>query len=218
MENDNQAIVERVKQLIERDGLTQREFAERIGINASNLSKHLTGKLPISDALLNKIVVNLGVDKQWLLNGGEQTDIVPTTITATPTSTGTPIYDIDVTAGPSPRAMMFSNENLIGFIDIPSVAQDSRIVQVSGDSMKPVISNGDFIAVKEVNDDIILWGQIYVVLLDDLRVVKYLRRHKDSSLVVLRSANPEYDDIEIPRTSIRRLFLVRNIIHIENRI
>ena len=54
--NDQQGIA-RIKLLINNLGLSQSAFAERIGIDASNFSKHLNGKLPLSDNLFNKIVV-----------------------------------------------------------------------------------------------------------------------------------------------------------------
>ena len=86
---------------------------------------------------------------------------------------------------------------------------------MSGDSMAPVINNGDYIVVREVGDtSIIYWGQIYVVLLDDYRMVKYLRRHPDDSKVVLRSANPAYDDIDVPKSAIRGLFFVSKIVKV----
>ena len=67
-QNDQQ-IVERIKYLMDELRYKQVEFAEKIDINASNLSKYLNGRLPISSALINRIVVNLGVSKQWLEEG-----------------------------------------------------------------------------------------------------------------------------------------------------
>lgn len=48
---ENEAKIERIKTLMENFGVTQSEFAKRISIDASNFSKHLTGKLPVSDSL-----------------------------------------------------------------------------------------------------------------------------------------------------------------------
>ena len=102
---------------------------------------------------------------------------------------------------------------------MPAVHPDCCIVRVSGDSMSPVIGNGDLIAIREVrNPNLIFWGQIYVVLLDDYRMVKYIRRHPDASQVILRSENSRYDDIEVAKSDIRSLFLVENIIRIDSRI
>lgn len=225
----NEEIVNRIKYLINEESLTQNQFADYIGIDPSNLSKHLNGKLPINDSLINKIVVNIGVSKDWLKNGNDlpysknageispritvAKDIVLSNVK------GTPVYDVDVTAGPLERSSMFTQENLVGLINLPSISTDCRIVRVSGDSMNPVIMNGDLLAVKEItNQDLIFWGQIYVLLLEDYRMVKYVRKHDDPNLVILRSENPNYDDMEVSRQDIKEMMIVRNIIHIESRI
>lgn len=227
--NDQQGIA-RIKWLMNNLGLSQTAFAERIGIDASNFSKHLKGKLPISDNLLNKIVVAVGASKKWLLTGeGEMwnttgnTENGISTITVDAihpnTTAGAKIYDIDVTAGDIARERMFANEHIIGSINIPTVHPDCCIVRVSGDSMSPVIGNGDLIAIREIrNKNLIFWGHIYVIILDDYRMVKYIRRHPDPSQVILRSENPQYDDIEVAKSDIRDLFLVENIIRIDRRI
>lgn len=210
--------------------ITQNEFADRIKTDRSNFSKHVNGKLPINDSLINKIVVGLGVSKDWLLTGqGNVFYMTPaqhSKAVSLPASAiqpnvrhGAKVYDVDVTAGSMGRSMMFSNDRLIGAIDVPFISPDSCIVRVSGDSMQPVICCGDMIAIREVrNLDLIFWGQIYVVLLDDYRMVKYIRRHSDPSQVILRSENQQYDDIEVAKSDIRDLFLVENIIRIDNRI
>lgn len=227
MRNDSE-IIERIKYLIAESGGRQAQFARKVDINASNLSKYLNGRLPVSDALINKIVVNLGVSKQWLENGDDlpfaKQNTLPRTITIDEGAIvkrehrGTPVYDIDVTAGSLPRARLFADELIIGAIDLPDLSPDNRIVRVSGDSMQPVIHAGDMLAVRELSSlNTIIWGEIYVVTLDDYRMVKYLRRHPDPSMVILRSENPNYDDIDIARADIRDLMFVQHIIHIATR-
>ena len=56
--------ISRIKQLMSSMGMKQAAFAERIGIDASNFSKHLNGKLPLSENLYNKIVVSVGADRK----------------------------------------------------------------------------------------------------------------------------------------------------------
>lgn len=226
-----QAAIARIKQLMSSMGMKQAAFAERIGIDPSNFSKHLNGKLPLSENLFNKIVVNVGASKEWLVTGeGEMWSNTPTTgqistITvpagkiSSSSARGAFVYDLDVTAGGVSRERMFADEQIIGTINMPAVHPDCCIVRVSGDSMSPVIGNGDLIAIREVrNPNLIFWGQIYVVLLDDYRMVKYIRRHPDASQVILRSENSRYDDIEVAKSDIRSLFLVENIIRIDSRI
>lgn len=224
---DNE-IIERIKYLIRNLNYRQNEFAEKIGINASNLSKYINGRLPVSESLVNRIVVNMGVSKQWLESGTDlpfaKAQPTPASVSVTPADisapcNGTPVYDIDVTAGTMPRAQMFTDEQIIGTVNLPDmVSSDSRIVRVSGDSMSPVIRNGDFIAVRELtNTRQIFWGQIYVVMLDDYRMVKYLRRNSNPDMVTLHSENPAYDDMEVLRDEIRDLMFVQAILHFDVR-
>lgn len=227
----NEARITRIKQLMQSMGLKQATFAERIGVDASNFSKHLNGKLPLSENLYNKIVVAVGASKEWLMSGeGDMwktlpavnqlsTVTVPAEVISQAEAGGAKVYDLDVTAGGMTRDRMFADEQVIGTIKMPAIHPDCCIVRVSGDSMSPVIGNGDLIAIREVrNPNLIFWGQIYVVLLDDYRMVKYVRRHPDASMVILRSENERYDDIEIPKSEIRDLFLVENIIRIDCRL
>lgn len=223
---NNEDIISRIRYLIKENGCTQSEFAEKIQIDPSNLSKHMNGRLPINDSLLNKIVVNIGVSKSWIKDGNdlpfakENNDIKTITLgnDAIVPSKGTPVYDIDVTAGCMPRAAMFTSDNIIGAIDVPGIPDNCRIVRVSGDSMCPVINNGDYIAVRELNNKSqIFWGQIYVILLEDYRLVKYIRKHSNPEKMILRSENNKYDDMEIKCDDICDLMVVQNIIHIDSR-
>ena len=229
---NNEEIIKRLRYIISEMRLTQNEFSRQVGIDSSNLSKYLNGKLAINESLINRLVINLGLSKRWLETGDDlryaksqpalpSRTLVSSRISSEPSSManpGVPVYDIDVTAGVMPRAMMFADENIIGYIDLPDMSQRCRIVKVSGDSMTPVIRNGDMLAVRELtNAQHIFWGQIYVVLLDDYCMVKYVRRHADASKVILRSENPQYDDMEIDRSDIRELMFVQNIIHIDTR-
>ena len=227
--NENE-VIERIKYLIKELNLRQLEFDKRIGVDASNLSKYLNNKLPISDAFLNRIVVNLGVSKKWLTEGSDLPFAKPVTPPITtvspalvqnpgPAVPGTPVYDIDVTAGTMPRARLFADDLIVGNINLPDViSPNSRIVRVSGDSMSPVIRSGDYLAVRELsNTQQIFWGQIYVILLDDYRLVKYIRRHPDPNMVILRSENKAYDDMDVARADIRELMYVQNILHLDTR-
>lgn len=227
MDNQKNAeIIARIKYLMKEMGLRQVQFAQRIGVDTSNLSKYLNAHMPLSDSFLNRLVVNLGVSKEWLLDGtdlpfGKAVVRVEGAPSATAgVETGTPVYDVDATAGAtSGRNELFATENIVGWVNLPNVSPHCRIVRVSGDSMAPVIMDGDFVAVREVsNPDQIYWGQIYIIQLDDFRLVKYLRRHSDPNMVVLRSENPNYDDMDVRRTDIHELLLVQHVLHLNTRL
>ena len=228
----NTEIIARIKYLMKEMGLKQVQFAKRIGVDTSNLSKYLNGHMPLSDSFLNRLVVNLGVSKEWLLDG-KDLPFGKTTVRVDATDghmtvlgadsampLGTPVYDVDATAGTSSgRNDLFSNENIVGWVNLPNVNPNCRIVRVSGDSMAPVIQDGDFVAVRELNNpDQIYWGQIYIVQLDDFRLVKYVRRHTDPNMVVLRSKNPNYDDMDVRRVEIHEMLLVQHVLHLNSRL
>lgn len=214
------SIADRIRYLVSVSRLTQGKFSQRIGMDPANFSKVLSGSLKMSDSFLNRMVVELGISKKWLLTGEgvpfdknadkdienviSQTFIEPVT-----KKSGVPVYDIDVAAGVTELSRMFTNENIIGYIDIPRLNPSSVMVKVSGDSMKPVINDGAYIAIHKVSDpSIICWGQIYVVILEDYRLVKYVRKNADPTKITLHSANPDYDDMDIRRDKILGLYLV----------
>jgi phage repressor protein C with HTH and peptisase S24 domain len=181
--------------------------------------------MPLSESFLNRLVVNLGVSKEWLMDGtdlpfGKTPVRVDGEVMASANGGGTPVYDVDVTAGvASGRNELFASENIVGWVNLPNMSPNCRIVRVSGDSMAPVINDGDFVAVREVsNPNQIYWGQIYVVQLDDFRLVKYLRRHSDPNMVVLRSENPNYDDMDVRRSDIHEMLLVQHVLHLNTRL
>jgi len=205
--------------------MRQKQLSERIGVDTSNLSKYLNARMPISDSFLNRIVVDLGVSKQWLVDGTgvpfakSQPAIVDPQAAGSEAAGGTPVYDIDATAGTQVgRNSLFTEDRIMGSVNLPNISPDCRIVRVSGDSMSPVIEDGDYVAVREVaNKQLIFWGQIYIVELDNFRVVKYVRRHSDPRMVVLRSENPKYDDMDVLMSDIRDMMLVQHILRLNTR-
>ncbi|MCM1484449.1 MAG: XRE family transcriptional regulator [Muribaculaceae bacterium] len=210
-------VADRIRYIIKQSRMSQAQFSRRLGIDPANLSKHLNGHLPITAGLINRIAVDMGISKRWLLDGSD----VPFSKHPEPAANKnlTPIYDVDVTAGSTELSMLLTEDRIIGAMAFPDLPQDCVIVHVSGDSMTPEIVDGSYIAIRPVSDrSYIFWGQIYVIVLDDYRLVKYVRRHpSDPSKVVLRSANPDYDDMEVAIADIRRLFIVESIMNIRHR-
>lgn len=211
--------VDRIRYLLRNSRRTQSAFAELLGFDPANFSRVLSRKLRVSDGLLNKMVVNLGVSKEWLATGYG----VPFPKTAShwddngrQAHAGAPVYDIDVTAGCIPLARMLTDERVIGWVNLPNVDPRNAVVRVTGDSMSPRIPNGSFIAIRPVNlSSPIVWGQIYVVVLEEYRLVKYVRRHTDRDMVILHSANPDYDDMDISRRDINALYMVEAIVNLD---
>jgi SOS-response transcriptional repressor LexA len=195
----------------------QSNVAEFLGYNASYLSDLLNGRYNISEDIADKITDKISViSKEWILTGeGEMLRSDNIEILPNNSNISTPIYDIDATCGIEIRD--YRDEKIIGWIDIPSINKEAIIIKASGDSMKPVIKDGSMIAIREIKSwDIIVFGQIYLIVTPEYRLLKYIRKSKDSNIVILKSANEEFDDIELPKTQITKLFLVENVLSLKN--
>lgn len=258
--NDRTAALQRIKFIMETRRLTQSALCRMLGMERGYFSRVLSGKLPLTDRLVNMLVLDLGISRDWLLRGRGVPYPRPTHMTRTPGPMvmhdaplqqgdepfadngpgpdetghdaprgtrampvamvrGNAVYDIDVTAGSDPLDRSLTHDRVIGYVDMPHISPDAVIVRVSGDSMTPTVPSGSYIAVRKVPvRDVIFWGQIYVVVTENYRMVKYLRRHTDPTLVTLHSDNPRYDDIEMPLESIQDLYLVETVINYDRRV
>ena len=77
------------------------------------------------------------------------------------------------------------------------------------------------VAVREIKSwDDIFYGQIYLVILDEYRMIKRIRRYEqdEDNYIILRSENAKYDDIKLHKGKIRKLFVVENILSVKNMI
>ena len=155
------------------------------------------------------------INRAWLLTGdGEMFSTEPPPEVVEVVEYGTPVYDVDATCGDRSRPIVFTDEHIIGHVNLPNVSPTAAIIRANGDSMEPHIHDGDWIAVREVkNLNVLYYGQVYLVITDELRLLKYLRKDEDEqNYVLLRSDNKNYDDIRLPKTDIRHLFIVENIL------
>ena len=70
---------ERIKQLRKTLGLTQQEFAERIGITRNAVANYETGRNEPIGSVLNLIYNEYNVNPDWLRNGSGEMFIEPAT-------------------------------------------------------------------------------------------------------------------------------------------
>ena len=65
----NNDLIDRIKFVINNEGISVNKFAENIGYAQSNIYSVLNGKRPVPMSLIESIVSTYGIDKQWLLTG-----------------------------------------------------------------------------------------------------------------------------------------------------
>ncbi|WP_353166767.1 S24 family peptidase [Empedobacter brevis] len=129
-----------------------------------------------------------------------------------------PFYDINVSAG----NIVFLDDGLLkdkepdDWFDIPKSVDADIAFPTYGHSMSPVITNGDKVAYKFITDwSFFNYGMKYMIVTDEQRMVKYLRKHEKEEFILLESENPEYDPIDMPISSVRHILQVRYIGKIE---
>lgn len=128
---------------------------------------------------------------------------------------GTLVYDIDATCGTDCRDILFAKDDIIGSINLPGIRKDSVIIRANGDSMEPRVCDGNLVVIRQIYSwDDIFYGQIYMILLDEYRMIKYIRKcqEDEANYIILHSENPAYDDIRLNKGKIRKLFIVENIL------
>lgn len=195
-------------------GLTQDIIAKRFGVTKQAINSLLTGRKPFGKQNAIKWANEFGLNAGWLLTGEGEMVKQSTETVVDMVEHGTPVYNIDATCGDLSRPIVFADEHIIGHVNLPNVSPTAAIIRANGDSMEPHIHDGDWIAVREVaNLDVLFYGQVYLVITNEYRLLKYLRRDEDEkNYVILRSDNKEYDDIRLPKAEIRHLFIVENIL------
>jgi phage repressor protein C with HTH and peptisase S24 domain len=219
-------IVDRIKLFREYLGIGQTAFEVNIGVARGYFSNVKTLG---SDRILRIHTKYPELNIEWLVTGnGEMIknaereqktiEISESAISETKRK-GALIYDIDATCGLSGRDIEFTDEKVIGSIDAPEINSDSKIIFATGDSMLPLIASGDRGVIRKIESwDYFNYGQVYLIITNEYRLIKRVRRHpKDAdNLILLRSENPDYDDIDLPKREIIHLFIVENILSIKN--
>lgn len=219
-------IIDRIRQYLDFKNISDYRFEKDLSLSKGYINK---AKNPTSDVLMKICGIYTDISPEWLVTGKgemirnkerEQKIIeIPATSINENKRKGALIYDIDATCGVAGRSIEFTNEQVIGSIDAPEIDPNSKIIFATGDSMVPLITPGDRIVIRRIESwDYFNYGQVYLIITNEYRFIKRVRRHPTDSknLILLRSDNPDYDDIDLPKREIVHLFIVENILSIKS--
>ena len=199
------------KDLYKTKKFTQESLAESLNVNRGIIAnwvrigdipnKYLPDLHRVFGSDVSKFIVDSSEIIQSDIDHGkiESTDYVP-------------YFDIDVTAG---MVDVFTDTSITqptSLVHIPGLVADF-VVPVHGHSMHPEISNGDWIAVKRIEDmSFFNYGQKHLVITKEQRLVKIIRKNANEKLITLTSCNSSYDDIDLPKKAITHLFLIVQVL------
>lgn len=190
---------------------------EKMSIQAINI--YYNNHRPLSNNLADTIVERLELNRKWFYTGEGMmlNEDIPKINNS---NKGVPFYPLDVTAS-IVRSFNDIAEKPDFFIDFKPFNNCTAYFRVYGDSMYPQYCSGDIVAVEEVKYyNSINWGHAYLIITNEeannLRAIKTIHQHIESSYIVLRSTNPKYvGDMVVNVNSIISLFKVKGKIHIE---
>ena len=135
-----------------------------------------------------------------------------------------PLYNMEASAGIVSLFKEHGSETPMDFISVPNIPKCDGAIYVTGDSMYPLLKSGDIVMYKQINDlknFIYIWGEMYLVSLDmdgeEYVTVKYLQKCDSSDdMVKLVSMNQNHQPIEVPKSRIKALALVKGSIRINS--
>lgn len=190
-----------LKEYKEKNGKTQREMAQILGISERMYNYYEKGDY---DGNPNKVA------KYKDKLSGKLRDF----------EEGTPVYATKATAshldyvGQVPEVPEFH-------VNVPGYEDCNFGMYVHGHSMYPTIENGSLILCRRLTDkNVIMYGEIYLIRTADYLMVKRLQKNEDVKHVLCTSDNFEkrsenyrrYEPFELEKDKIIDLYIVKGII------
>lgn len=207
------AILDRIKAYY---GLEKKvDLANFLEIPTNTLSNWYSRDTLDMDIVYTKCV---GMDFNWLFSGETSENSQNVTKvsekaeepTINKEFNGSPYYNVDFIGGFD----LLMNDQTINpdfYINYPPYNKEGVVwVNLTGKSMEPELSNGDIIALKQMNTPIqyLPTKEIYAIVTEDYRTVKRIELSDRDGYVRLIPSNKEFQVQEIPITMITKVYAV----------
>lgn len=203
----------RVTALREKLNLSQKEFAEKIGITQGALSQLESGKSALSLGTVTKISQVFNVDCNWLILGIEgQDDGHFHSYKKALKSPLIPLIKEEAHAG---YITQYADEEYIQSLDVYKIPGfengNYRLFEVEGDSMLPTVCPRETVITEQIKDiSTFENGLVCVVVAQSGIVVKRLYRHESQPVSYLfKSDNPEYKTYSMSPDEIIEIWQVK---------
>lgn len=215
---------ERLRSIRKALGLTQSQLAETLGVGKAAVAMIETGHAGLSSRNRNILIKRLNVSPDFLDSGrgaifnsgiipslSEENDSVP--------FQKVPLYTPEELKSSSSLFSADISKSDDECIHIPNLSKCDGAIQISTDSMYPMLRSGDIVLYRVLSDaSDIIWGEMYI-LLATMNGEKYLLlrniHHSDrEGFIRLSSQNPSYSDKEISLEKVHSIALVKASIRI----
>lgn len=216
---------ERIKQIISFLKVSDRRFAEMIGVPQTTISNLFNRQTDPSYKILNAIINQFEfINPKWLLTGEGPMSLTENDMTIRRMNQSklpetrlenqqVVLYDVNAAAN---LKTLFADksQNILGKIMIPDMPRCDGAVYVKGDSMYPLLKSGDIVAYKELyNFENVIYGEMYLLSFeldgDEYLTVKYVNKSDREGYIKLISYNSHHEPMDIPLSNIFALALVK---------
>lgn len=129
-----------------------------------------------------------------------------------------PLINIDSVGGIHSQNLLTAGEQYVEeLVPFPNARPDDVAILQSGNSMSPVIPPGAVLQIRRVDDwrNYFGYGNVFVLwLTDDRRITKLVKRYDPDpkNYIMCCSYNSDADDEELPKSKIREVWKVVNVL------
>lgn len=212
----------------DRRGISQVDIAAQLGVSKAYVNSLFTGRRPFGKKQAEIWADQFGFSKSWLLTGeGEMLN--PATEPSADENVFhsdfrehkdvmVPLVHIDSVGGVHSPNLLTSGEHYVErMVPFPDARPEDVAILQSGSSMTPTIPPGAILQIRKVDgwreyfgygSDFVLW------LTDDRRITKQVLKYipDPEHYVTCHSYNPEVADEELPKTMIKEVWKVVNVL------
>lgn len=199
---------ERLKKLRKDLGLSQANFAEKVGMKQGSYSDVERGKYAVSAGIILALQETFKVNPAWIRTG--EGDVYTEAI-CTQVKKGHSIsyYDLEATASMT-KIFEAGSHYQPSEIEVPGFSDCELAMNVWGDSMAPEFQSGEIILMKAWTESFIEYGQVYLIITrNDHRMLKTIYPGHSDETIRCNSKNELYPPVEVKKDDIYRIYLVK---------
>ena len=191
-----------VKKIRKELGLTQADFAERIGVSRDTVINYEKGEsIPTSKIkMLNNLLFEKSSSEVVFTKNNN--DLIP-------------LIPVEAMAGYGSGSMQVMEYEAERFL-VPTFKGADYLIGVRGSSMSPKYNSGDIVACKHLAiDTFFQWNKVYVLDTIQGALIKRVCKGSDEDHVLIVSDNTKFDSFELHRSEIHAIAIVVGVIRLE---